>query len=107
MSDPAAQAISVDVETDVLVVVWTDEHESRFELEELRRNCSCAECREARERGSAIWPRPGAPKTLNVTGAELAGAWGLSLRWNDGHDTGIYRWETLRSWCACELCNPT
>jgi DUF971 family protein len=106
MSDPEAQAISVDVEAEVLVVIWADEHVSRLELEELRRNCSCAECREAREQGSAIWPRPGAPKTLNVTHAELVGAWGLSLRWNDGHDTGIYRWETLRSWCACELCNP-
>lgn len=98
------QAKSVDLEADTLVVVWADEHLSRFELVELRRSCTCAQCRELRARGETIWPQPGVPGTLEVSGAELVGGWGLSLRWNDRHETGIYRWETLRTWCRCELC---
>ena len=98
------QARSVDLEADTLVVVWADEHVSQFELVELRQSCSCAQCRELRVRGEAVWPQQGAPEKLKVTGAELVGGWGLSLRWNDRHETGIYRWETLRSSCGCELC---
>lgn len=98
------QAKSVDLEADTLVVVWADEHVSQFELAELRRSCTCAQCRELRARGETIWPKPGVPETLEVTGAELVGGWGLSLRWNDRHETGIYSWETLRAWCRCELC---
>lgn len=99
------QAKSVDLEADTLVVVWADEHVSQFELVELRRSCTCAQCRELRAQGETIWPKPEVPGTLEVTGAELVGGWGLSLRWNDRHETGIYRWETLRTWCRCELCS--
>ncbi|CAN5313343.1 DUF971 domain-containing protein [soil metagenome] len=98
------QARSVDLEADTLVVVCADEHMSRFPLVELRRSCTCARCRELHERGETIWPKPGVPETLEVDGAELVGGWGLSLRWNDRHETGIYPWETLRAWCGCELC---
>lgn len=35
---------------------------------------------------------------ISITDAELAGAWGLSLDWSDGHSTGIYAWTTLRQW---------
>ena len=24
--------------------------------------------------------------------------WGISLRWSDGHDTGIFAWTHLRTW---------
>jgi DUF971 family protein len=99
------QAISVDLEADTLVVVWADEHVSQFELVALRRSCTCAQCRELRAQGETIWPKPGVPGILEVTDAELVGGWGLSLRWNDRHETGIYRWETLRTWCRCELCS--
>jgi DUF971 family protein len=98
------QARSVDLEAGRLVVVWADEHVSRFELVELRRKCTCAQCRELRARGEAVWPKPGVPESLEVMDAALAGGWGLSLRWNDRHETGIYPWEELRAWCGCEVC---
>jgi prepilin-type processing-associated H-X9-DG protein len=98
------QASSVDLEGDSVVVVWADGHVSRFGLVELRRGCTCAQCRELRARGQTIWPRPGVPANLEVKGAELMGAWGLSLRWNDRHEAGVYTWEMLRAGCSCELC---
>ena len=46
------------------------------------------------------WPRPGQTTELWIEDAELVGAWGLSIRWSDGHSTGIYSWELLRdAWC--------
>jgi DUF971 family protein len=81
-----------------LTIRWADGTEAFFELAELRVNCPCAECRGLREQGETIWPRPGRPSTLAAVGAELVGGWGLSLRWNDGHDTGIFAWGMLRAW---------
>jgi DUF971 family protein len=81
-----------------LVVQWADGTGARFTLMELRLNCPCAECRGRREQGLEAWPTPGAPPRLAATGAELVGGWGLSIRWNDGHQTGIYAWGILRAW---------
>ena len=36
------------------------------------------------------------------TSAELVGAWGMQIRWNDGHETGIYAWSMLRAWRATD-----
>jgi DUF971 family protein len=83
-----------------LTVRWADGTTSEFALEELRVNCPCAECRGRREQGRPAWPGPGAPQPLEATGAELVGAGGLSLRWNDGHETGIYAWGLLRGWAS-------
>ena len=93
--EPAA----VDLERERgLTLVWDDELVSHFSLEELRVNCPCAECRGLRDRGETAWPRPASPQPLRAEGAELVGAWGLSIRWNDGHSTGIYAWDVLRAW---------
>ena len=42
--------------------------------------------------GKTQEPVPLAGVTID---AELHGNWGLSIRWNDGHDTGIYSWDYL------------
>jgi DUF971 family protein len=83
-----------------LTIGWEDGTGTHFDLPTLRINCPCAECRGLRERGLPIWPKPGVPPVLEALGAELVGGWGLSLRWNDGHDTGIYAWGMLRAWAA-------
>jgi DUF971 family protein len=95
--EEAPRAVELD-RASGLTVQWADGTTSTFELAELRVNCPCAECRGRRDQGEQVWPRPGAPDPLEATAAELVGAWGLSLRWNDGHDTGIYAWGMLREW---------
>ncbi|MGH9004102.1 MAG: gamma-butyrobetaine hydroxylase-like domain-containing protein, partial [Acidimicrobiia bacterium] len=57
-----------------------------------------------RERGVVLWPRAGAPEPLRVETAELVGAYGMSVVWNDGHSTGIFSWEMLRGSCPCAVC---
>ena len=59
-----------------LTLRWPDGTVSHFGLEELRRNCPCAECRGLREQGRVVGP----------------------IRWSDGHGTGIFAWSILRAW---------
>jgi DUF971 family protein len=86
--------VSVDIErTEAVSVTWDDGRVDRFGLFDLRSACQCAECRGLRERGATV----GSPD-VTVVSAETVGAWGLSLLWSDGHATGIYPWDLLRSW---------
>jgi DUF971 family protein len=82
-----------------VTLVFGDGHVCRFALDDLRRHCPCASCRNDREAGREPWPRPGSPLPLTVTDAELTGAWGIRFVWNDRHGTGIYPWGLLREWC--------
>ncbi len=91
----------VDVEvrrTEAVQVTYADGEVAVFPVAELRAVCPCAGCRGKRERGTPVWPVPGGPSEITVDDAELVGAWGISLRWSDGHDTGIFSWDALRDW---------
>lgn len=77
-----------------------------FPVGELRAACPCAGCRGLRERSEVAWPRGAQAATISVIDAELTGAWGLSIRWSDGHDTGIYAWSVLRRWWDGEMRRP-
>jgi DUF971 family protein len=97
--DERYEPVTIDVDKDEAVTLtFRDGEVARFGLEELRRGCPCATCRGLRDRGEAVWPRPGSPTPLRVERAELHGAWGLVFDWNDGHGTGIYPFEALRRW---------
>ena len=90
---------TIDVKRDEgVTITFLDGHVARFDLLTLRRGCPCATCRGLRDRGEVVWPRPGSPTPLRVENAELHGAWGLVIRWNDGHGTGIFPFESLRDW---------
>ena len=92
--NPSPVTIDVD-RTSGLTLTWADGTTSRFGLEELRQHCPCAECRTRRDRNLPIWPLPTSPQPLSITEAQLVGAWGINITWNDGHTTGIYSWELL------------
>ncbi len=92
-----------------LKIVWGDGHESHYAWEFLRRSCPCAVCRETpsptpsppeggegRVRGKPVYPVEIKP----------VGRYAVAIRWSDGHATGIYSHEYLRSICRCESCVP-
>lgn len=81
-----------------VTITFADDHVAGFSIMELRLGCPCASCRSLREHGEDSWPRPGSPNPLRITDARLHGGWGLNLTWNDGHATGIYPFEALRTW---------
>jgi len=97
--DERHQPQSIDVAKEVgVTVTYYDGYVAQFDLVDLRQGCPCATCRNIRERGEDSWPRPSSPLPLRVEHAELHGAWGLKITWNDGHDTGIFPFELLRQW---------
>lgn len=97
------RADTIDVERDRgLTIVFGDGRSCFFANDDLRRNCPCATCRELRSSGQVAWPRGDAPAEAKVVEAELVGNWGISFDWNDGHGTGIFPFESLRSWCEDE-----
>lgn len=106
MSDAAtarSRADRIDVErARGLTVTFGDGHECFFPNDELRRGCPCASCRDLRTVGEAAWPRPGEPEDISVLHAELVGNWGISFAWSDGHGTGIFPFDSLRTWCEAE-----
>ncbi|HWP82552.1 MAG TPA: DUF971 domain-containing protein [Bacteroidota bacterium] len=102
-----AQHIALKDKT--LTVAWDDHHQSVISLRTLRDNCPCAGCQ-----GETILfktykpaPQPELPGKYQLTGAEQVGAYALKLVWGDGHQTGIYTWERLRSLCECASCRNT
>lgn len=93
------------VAPDQLLVQWDDGHESRFGTEHLRANCPCALCLHENEENlkNGIFSLPLAAKTRLVK-IDRSGHNAIVITWGDGHSTGIYTWEYLRSICPCDSC---
>jgi DUF971 family protein len=100
MDIPEAEPpISVELDrAEGLTLRWPDGALTRFALDDLRRNCPCAECRGVRDQGREPGPGPNPTTPLTARDAELVGGWGMLIRWSDGHETGIFAWSMLRAW---------
>ena len=95
---PDIATIDADRAAMELRLTWTDGVGGSLGLVAIRLACPCAGCRSARDQGREPWPEPNSPTPLALTSAELVGAWGRGITWNDGHSTGIYPFEALRRW---------
>lgn len=93
-----------------LRVQWSDGLDAEIALPRLRQACPCATCRDAREesRRNPLRVISGAASEQDRTtasGAELVGRYAVRIRWNDGHDTGIYDFSLLRQ--LTEACSDS
>ena len=93
----------IELEDGELLINWSDDSESRFALADMRKSCPCALCRD--QRGAADVEESGelrllageaATATAEATGFVNVGRYGIRIAWADGHDTGIYTFDTLR-----------
>ncbi len=85
---------------------WEDGMVAQFDLVTVRNQCPCAECRALRAKDEDVWPRPHSPLPLRIDDAELSGSFGVSLRWNDGHGTGIFDFVAFRRWAEQGYTDP-
>ena len=72
-----------------------------YSIGQLREACPCATCREKRRQDTAAEPllpvlsaAEAAP--LKIAGMEPVGHYAYSIKFSDGHDTGIFQLDLLR-----------
>lgn len=89
-----------------LAIAWGDGHESYFPFDDLRAGCPCSLCRGHREAKPDPLRIVKAPARGQVEIRSLVpvGAYAVQIVWSDGHDTGIYSFESLRGTCPCPEC---
>ena len=87
------------VDSALLMFVWSDGREDIIRLQSIRDSCPCAACQ-----GETVLfqtytpqePKRDTPGRYDLKHAETVGVYALQLTWGDGHNTGIYTWEHLR-----------
>jgi len=90
---------------DGLLIEWDEYgHAGFFPARPLRLACPCAGCVEEISGRPLLDPGQVAPD-VRPLGVELVGAYGLRVRWSDGHSTGIYTFEQLLKGCPCPRCS--
>jgi DUF971 family protein len=107
-TDPEHIAIS---KSKGIKIDWKDGHRSEYGIQYLRDKCPCAGCTGAhgtpprapggQESSNPFQMYKPAMKMLEV---EAVGNYAVRIKWNDGHDAGIYSYEHFRRICPCEEC---
>ena len=90
---------SFEVIGEELAIRWKDGGETYIRLDTLRRRCPCAVCAGEKD---LLGQRYGGSPTLSPDSFVLkscipVGGYALRPEWGDGHGSGIYSFEFLRS----------
>jgi DUF971 family protein len=113
--DPRKKASSVKIHVSSgagVDIAWSDGHASHYEFAYLREQCPCATCDEDRRkketlaaRGrSSAWVLPMYKPRTSARSARAIGSYAIQITFTDGHSTGIYSFDYLRTVCPCEDC---
>ena len=87
-----------EVVGEFLAIRWPGGEESVIALKELRDRCPCAQCSGETDvlgqvhRGPAI---PLRPESYQILSWDRVGNYAVAPKWGDGHETGIYTFESL------------
>ena len=99
-------------------ITWADGHTSHYDFTYLREQCPCATCNDERIKkqgftsltdtntappaSSALLPMY-KPKP-RAQAATQVGNYAIQISFSDGHATGIYSYDYLRTICPCAEC---
>lgn len=95
-------SVEVDNKGQLLQIEWADDHVSEYPLFGLRKNCPCVMCRGGHSQMGQFemelfFVEP--TRHYEINDIKQIGNHALKITWNDGHDTGMYRWDLLRAMC--------
>ena len=79
-----------------LELTWTDGVTVAWDAVALRRGCPCAACVDERTGVRTLRPEQ-VGDDVRLVHLQTVGRYALSIRFSDGHDTGLYSWERLRN----------
>jgi DUF971 family protein len=91
--------IEVSNNDQVLEIEWSDGLKSSYPLFGLRQNCPCVMCRGGHAHMSEFNPEAffeKHPSKIDIKDIQQVGNHAIQITWADGHNSGMYRWETLR-----------
>jgi DUF971 family protein len=93
-------------------ITWADGHSSHYDFPFLRDECPCATCNDERQKksefasagpaSSAVLPMFKPKPTAKA--ATSVGNYAIQITFSDGHSTGIYSYDQLRTICPCADC---
>lgn len=87
-------------------ITWNDGHVSPYPVALLRSNCPCATCNELRRNRDPLRVVQGnTPAEILALDVQIAGNYAINIKWSDGHNTGIYTFDSLRNMCPCDECS--
>lgn len=93
-------------------IVWADGHTSHYDFAYLRDLCPCATCNDERRKKEQLAGAGGTSAVLpmfkprpGVRAAKTVGHYALQMDFTDGHATGIYSYDYLRTICPCQECS--
>lgn len=80
----------------MLRITWSDEAVSELSFVALRASCQCAVCVDEITGRRRLDPSTVADD-ITIEGMDAVGNYAIRIRWSDGHSSGLYTWEFLRS----------
>jgi DUF971 family protein len=114
-TDPRTKATSVKIHVTSgagVDITWSDGHTSHYDFPYLRDECPCATCNDERAKKRGLVPAgpqssaalPMFKPKARAQKATAVGNYAIQITFTDGHATGIYSYEHLRSICPCAEC---
>ena len=94
--------VTFETVNDLMLFKWEDGLESYINLKILREKCPCADCEGEKDVFGNIYKGDTKPMNENgflLKGIQPVGYYALRPFWNDGHHSGIYSFEFLRTLC--------
>ena len=79
-----------------LSIVWTDNKVQNLDVVKLRLKCPCAGCIDEWTHKPILKPEQ-ISETVRPVSIESVGSYAMKIAFNDGHSTGIYTYQMLRS----------
>jgi DUF971 family protein len=86
----------IEIKNGKLFIAWKTDDASEIELSILRKNCPCAYCTTQEEGSDDMRVRRYTKEQLTVANVEIVGNYALKVVWQDGHNLGIYTFESLK-----------
>lgn len=91
--------VQIKKEDNKLVIKWSDNQTQEITLQKLRDECPCANCKGESVLFESYIPIKNPFKAAGyyeIEKIEAVGNYAISIKWKDGHDTGIYSWDVLK-----------
>ena len=80
-----------------LDVTWNNGESYSIKLSNLRNACPCAICHAEKDEWSKTYIPLFTMEQLKIKKINVIGTYAIGIEWQDGHNTGLYDYEYLKS----------